>query len=80
MQMPGDGYTFRDINKIWLFFKEEPHIVRISMAFDGVNPFGELITNHSVCCVFIINNNLPPRMTIKREHVMLALIVPGTYF
>lgn len=79
-RMPADGSAFKDINERWPIFKEEPRNVRLSMAADGVNPFGELRTNYSVWPVFVINNNLPPWMTIKREHVMLALTVPSTYF
>jgi hypothetical protein len=26
---------------------------------------------------FFINNNIPPWMSIKREHIMLTMIVPG---
>jgi hypothetical protein len=58
-------------------FKEEPHNVRLSFAVDGVNPFGELRSIYSVWPIFVINNNLPPWMSIKREHTMLAMIVPG---
>jgi hypothetical protein len=43
----------------------------------NVNPFGELISTYSVWPVFVINNNIPPWMSIKREHIMLAMIVPG---
>jgi hypothetical protein len=50
------------------------------MVVDGVNPFGELRSIYLVWPVFVINNNLPPWMSIKREHVMLALIVLGIYF
>jgi hypothetical protein len=28
---------------------------------------------------FVINNNLPPWMSIKRENTMLAMIVPGIF-
>ena len=79
MWIPADGSAFKDINERWPIFKEEPRNVKFSMAADGVNPFGELKTNYSVWPIFVINNNLPPWMTIKRENVMLALIVPGTY-
>ena len=58
-------------------FKEEPHNVRLSLAADGVNPFGELRSMYSMCHVFVIKNNLPPWMSIKREHIMLVMIVPG---
>jgi hypothetical protein len=75
--MPVDGSAFKKIEEIWPNFKDEPRNLRLSLAADGVNPFGELISTYSVWPVFVINNNIPPWMSIKREHIMLAMIVPG---
>jgi len=69
----------RGIEEIWLIFKEENCNARLSMVTDDVNPFGELGTNYSIWPVFVINNNLPPWMSINREHVMLELIIPGIF-
>jgi hypothetical protein len=75
--MPVDGSAFRNIEERWLFFKEEPCNVKHSLVADGVNPFGELMSIYSVLPIFVINNNLHPLMSIKREHTKLAMIVPG---
>jgi hypothetical protein len=77
--MPADGSLYKNIEERWPIFKEEPRNVRISLAADGVNPFGELRSIYSVWPVFVINNNLPPWMSIKREHTMLEMIVPGIF-
>jgi hypothetical protein len=77
LRMPVDGSTLNYIKEKWPIFKEEPRNVRLSLAVDGVNPFGELRSTYSVWPIFVINNNLPPCMSIKREHTMLAMIVPG---
>ena len=74
--MPADGYAFKDIEEKWPVFKDEPRNVRLSLAADGVNPFGELRSIYSVWPIFFINNNIPPWMSIKREHIMLTMIVP----
>jgi hypothetical protein len=79
LQMPIDGSLYKNIEERWSIFKEEPCNVRISLVDDGVNPFGELSSIYSVWHVFVINNNLPPWMSIKREHTMLAMIVPGIF-
>jgi hypothetical protein len=76
-RMPVDGSALKYIEEKWPIFKEEPHNVRLSLAADGVNPFGELHSTYSVWPIFVINNNLPPWMSIKREHTMLPMIVPG---
>jgi hypothetical protein len=72
-----DGSALNYIEEKWPIFKEEPRNVRLLLAVDDVNPFGELRSTYSVWPVFVINNNLPPWMSIKREHTMLAMIVPG---
>jgi hypothetical protein len=77
LRIPADGSAFKKIEEIWPNFKDEPHNLRLSLAADGVNPFGELRSTYSVWPVFVINNNIPPWMSIKREHIMLAMIVPG---
>jgi hypothetical protein len=77
LRMPVDGSVFREIEEKWADFKDEPHNVRLSLAADGVNPFGELRSIYSVWPIFVINNNIPPWMSIKREHIMLTMIVPG---
>jgi len=77
IRIPADGSAFMHIEEKWQHFKEEPRNLRLSLAADGVNPFGEMRSVYSVWPVFVINNNIPPWMSIKREHIMLAMIVPG---
>jgi hypothetical protein len=77
LQMPSDGSAFREIEEKWVDFKDEPRNVRLSLADDGVNPFRELRSIYSVWPIFVINNNIPPWMSIKREDIMLTMIVLG---
>jgi hypothetical protein len=75
--MSTDGSKFREIKEKWVDFKDEPRNVRVSLAVDGVNPFRDLRYIYSVWPIFVINNNIPPWMSINREHIMLTMIVPG---
>ena len=77
LRMPADGSAVREIEEKYVDFKNEPRNVRLSLAADGVNPFGELRSTYSVWPIFVINNNIPPWMSIKREHIMLTMIIPG---
>jgi hypothetical protein len=77
LRMPTNGSALKYIEEKWPTFKEEPCNVRFSLAADGVNPFGELRSTYSVWPIFVINNNIPPWISIKRENKMLAMIVPG---
>ena len=73
--MSADGSTLKNIEEKWPIFKDGPRNVRISLAADGFNPFGELRSTYLVCHVFVINNNLPLWMLIKRENTMLEIII-----
>ena len=77
IQMLIDGSAFRNIEGKWPRFKEEPQNLRLSLVVDGVNPFGELKSIYYVWPIFVFNNNMLPCMSIKREHIMLAMIVPS---
>jgi hypothetical protein len=75
--MPVDGYAFKKIAAKWPEFTDEPLNVRLSLETDGVNPFGEIQYVYSVWPIFFINNSISPWMSIKREHIMLTMIIIG---
>ena len=79
MRMPTYGLTFNEIEEKWPHFKEYPRNLKLSLVADGVNPFGDMRSTHSVWPIFVINNNIPPWMTIKKEHIMLVLIILGIF-
>ena len=77
LRMPTDGYAFRETKEKWPYFKDEHHHIRLSLVANDVNPFREIRFIYSVWPIFVINNNLPPWISIKSEHIMLTIIVPG---
>ena len=44
---------------------------------DGMNPYSLQNINYFVWPLVVINNNIPPWLSVKNEHLMLALIVSG---
>ena len=58
-------------------FKDEVQSIRINIAMEGVNPYSLKNTNYCVWPVVVINNNIPPWLSMKNAHLMLALIIPG---
>ena len=58
-------------------FKDEVRSLQLIIAMDGVNPYTLQKTNYYVWLVVAINNNIPPWLFVKNEHIMLALIVPS---
>ena len=77
--MPVDGFAFKEIEETWSHFKEEPHNLKLSLVADSVNPYGDMRYVYLVWPIFVINNNIPPWMSIKREHIMLQMIVPSIF-
>jgi hypothetical protein len=77
IQMHVDGSKFMDIEEKWSNFKKEPQNLKLSLLTNDVNPFGEMRYVYLMWHAFVINNNLPPWMSIKREHIMLVMIVLG---
>ena len=74
MRMHVDSFVLKDIENRWLVFKEENLNLKFSLVADGVNPFGDMRSIYSMWPIFVINNNIPPWISIK-DHIMLSMIV-----
>ena len=48
LRMLADGFALKNIEEKWPFFKDEPRNVRLSLASDGFNTFGEIHSTYSV--------------------------------
>ena len=57
--------------------KDEVCSLKLSITMDGVNPYPLQNNNYSFWPMAMINKNIPPWFSMKNEHLMLALIVPG---
>ena len=53
LRMSVNGYAFRGIEEKWAYFKDEPRNVRLSLAADNVNPFGEIRSIYSAWPIFL---------------------------
>ena len=47
------------------------------MALDGITPFSIQSFHYTIWPIIVVNYNIPPWMTMKKEHLMLTVIVPG---
>ena len=74
-----DGCAFKDIEDMCPLFKEAHHNLKLSLAADDVNPFGDMRVVYSMWSIFVINNNIPPWISIKKEHIIFSMIVPGIF-
>jgi hypothetical protein len=58
-------------------FKDLIQILLLSISMDGVNTYSPQNTNYFVCPLVVINNNNPPWLSMKNQHLVLDLIVSG---
>ncbi len=72
-----DGKAWAHINATWPKFAADPRHIRLGLATDGLNPFGEKSSSWSTWPVMFFNYNLPPWLVTKRFFVILSLIIPG---
>nr|GEU79551.1 hypothetical protein [Tanacetum cinerariifolium] len=77
MQHPVDGKAWKDIDTKYSDFAAETRNVRLGLAADGFNPFGNLSQSYSMWPVILTIYNLPLWLCMKESYFMLTLLIPG---
>jgi len=72
-----DSKAWKHIESLDPDFTAEPRNIRLGMALDGVNPFGNQSLSHSTWPVLLLNYNLPAWLVTKPFFIMLSLLIPG---
>ncbi|KAA0047138.1 uncharacterized protein E6C27_scaffold21628G00010 [Cucumis melo var. makuwa] len=60
LRHPADAAGWKHFDKEFPQFASEPRNVRLGLASDGFNPFGNMSTAYSMWPVVLIPYNLPP--------------------
>ena len=77
MRHPVDGSAWKDFDRKYPDFSSETRNVRLALAADGFNPFGNMSSAHSTWPVVVTTYNLPPWLCMKESSFMLTLLIPG---
>ncbi|KAI3763957.1 hypothetical protein L2E82_13955 [Cichorium intybus] len=77
MRHPVDGSSWKEFDKNYPNFSREPRNVRLGLAADGFNPYGNMSSIHSTWPVILTIYNLPPWLCMKETSFMLSLLIPG---
>ncbi|XP_062074039.1 uncharacterized protein LOC133778190 [Humulus lupulus] len=77
MRHPADGKAWRDFDRSNPAFAMEPRNVRLGLAADGFNPFGNMSLSYSMWSVVLTTYNLPPWLCMKETNFMLTLLIPA---
>ncbi|CAM8938710.1 unnamed protein product [Rhodiola kirilowii] len=77
MRHPVDSLQWAKADNLFSEFGSDSRNLRLGLSTDGVNPHGNLSSQHSTWPVILVIYNLPPRLTMKRRYMMLSLLISG---
>jgi hypothetical protein len=77
LRHPADGSQWRKIDRKFEDFAGDARNIQFGLSTDGFNPFGEQSSNHSTWPVTLCIYNLPPLLCIKRQFIMMLLLIQG---
>jgi hypothetical protein len=69
--------VWKEFDRRYEWFASNSRNVRLGLASDGFNPYGNMSTTYIIWAVMLTVYNLPPWMCMKSENLMLSLIIPG---
>ena len=77
LRHPAYSKVWQEFDKEHTSFVDDPMNVRLGLASDGFNPFGNMGNSYSMWPVVLLPYNLPPWMCMKPEYFMMSLLIPG---
>lgn len=77
MTHPADSIAWKDFDEKYPWFADDARNVRMGLASDGFNPFGNMSTSYSMWPVVLVPYNLPPWMFMKEPFFIMSLLIPG---
>ncbi|GKA11462.1 hypothetical protein Tco_0691008 [Tanacetum coccineum] len=77
MHHPVDGEAWKFFDIIHHQFSKEPRSIRLGLAANGFNPFGNLSQTYSMWPVILTTYNTPPWICMKETSFMLTMLIPG---
>ncbi|XP_013608330.1 PREDICTED: uncharacterized protein LOC106315105 [Brassica oleracea var. oleracea] len=77
LRHPVDSVTWKQMDDKHPLFAAEERNIRLGLSTDGFNPFSMQNSKYSCWPVLLVNYNLPPNLCMKKENIMLTLLIPG---
>ncbi|XP_019257788.1 PREDICTED: uncharacterized protein LOC109236007 [Nicotiana attenuata] len=77
LRHPSDSISWKSFDERHPTFSAELRNVRLGLASDGFQPFGNMSANHSIWPVVLATYNLPPWDYMKDSYFMMTLLIPG---
>jgi hypothetical protein len=77
MSHPANGEVWQAFDREYPDFADDCRNIRLGLATDGFNPFGNMSTKYSMWPVFVVPYNVPPWACMEESNFMMALLIPG---
>lgn len=77
LRHPADSEEWKKFDEEYPHFAADSRNVRLGLATDGFNPFGNMSTSYSMWPVMLVPYNLPPWKCMKGMFSMMSLLIPG---
>jgi hypothetical protein len=77
MSHPADGEAWKDFDRREPSFAGDPRNLRLALATDGFNPFGNMSSQYSMWPLLLTPLNLPPWECVNPENCFMSLLIPG---
>ncbi|KAL5555975.1 hypothetical protein UlMin_038211 [Ulmus minor] len=77
LRHPADAPQWKKINRLYPEFSRDARNLRLGLSTDGMNPHGLQSSSHNTWPVLLVNYNLPPHLCMKRNFVMLTMLISG---
>jgi len=74
---PTDSIQWKKFDDEFPEFGKESRNIRLGLAIDGINLFGNMSMNHSSWPVLLVIYNLPLGLCLKRKYMMLSMMISG---
>ena len=72
---PADCSQWKKIDGLYPDFCKEARNLRLGLASDRMNPYGNLSTQHSSSPVLLVIYNLPPWLCMKPKYMILSMMI-----
>ncbi|XP_019264215.1 PREDICTED: uncharacterized protein LOC109241851 [Nicotiana attenuata] len=77
LRHPSDAMAWKSFDEKHPSFSAELRNVRLGLASDGFQPYGNMSSNHTIRPVVLVPYNLPSWDCMKSEYFMMTLLIPG---
>jgi len=72
MRHPANGEAWKKFDETFKSFANDPRSLRLAIATDGFNPFGQMTNSYSIWLVIVVPYNWPPWMCMDQSNYMLT--------